>query len=1226
MLNFNVDPYYDDFDPSKNFHRVLFRPGRAVQARELTQSQTILQNQISNFADHFFNQNTPIKGGNVTINNKVKYVKLNPTYQDNDIVAEDFLNQIVTDDTGLVLAKVVATEEAVGADPPTIILSYFSGVEFANGSNVISQTTSAAAQAIPTDATGSSSVASIANGIFYVVNGYNFSSVQNPDGSYSQYSIGNFVTVQPQTITISKYNNLPNARVGLEISEYISDYVTDSSLLDPAVGATNYQAPGADRYTIDLNLTTKEITPSVKNDQNFIELTRVESGVVVRQVNDTSYSAIDNYFAQRTYETNGDFIVNNFKLSALANTLPGGDSKYILTVGPGTAYVKGYRTENQSLYRLNGNRARSTSNVNNEIISASYGNYLFVNSLKGNTSSFIDITRPTKIDLHVVTPENVNTTSVLSYTSTLAGNAFVRSIQFDSTSNGAANTYIYKLNLYNASTGALTGNATTSSTTTVLNLFDSATAPKFSDKSNSYDGASLIVTSGPGVGDIRPIVGYNGTSSPKKIYVDTEFSSIPTPSTNFSIVFSISNVDSLVNVNSSLVVQGSAIVDTKSKQSYIANGGTFLTTTDNPELIFRLGNPYVSDMSDSSYVSLREFRGILFSGAGTVGTIDILSGEQTTVSFPTISSNDDRRENLIVLVTDNGLNANVSNGEIIEITSSPRSVTSTANQISISTSDLLPFTATIFAKLEVNNADNSSYVRRLKTLVQANTTSLGIAGATATVNGVKIDLPKGQIYIPNPPSTGYSQSQSLYVSDIKRIVKIINVGSSTPVLGDLTDTTKDVTNNFLFNNGQRDSLYDHARIKLKPGAPSVGGLWILFDYYQHSGGDGYFNKNSYTNENYVEIPFYRSSKGIFYSLRDCIDFRPARQNATASEEFNYTVIPTAINSKGLLLPLDATNVTFDYSYYLGRKDLLVMTKDSELVLVEGKSSLTPQFPPDPTNGLIIAKLTHQPYTEYVPEESSGKKPSLSIVPVQHKNWQMKDITEINDRVNNMQYYSALNLLEQSTSQLQIKDNFDLNRFKNGILVDNFSTFSISDTYSLDFSSSINTRKGYLAPAQDIKNFQLQNIALLDSINQGNLSDSVQSGLGYKVHKAGKSNIITLQYTEVPLIVQSLASRTYDVNTSSARVTEGVLDLTPPMDNWIDTEKEPALLFVDPTLSTYRAINQLNLLQEGDWQAIPGTRVNSGEIRDLRTVVQRVAEPPTEAPNPNYGGPGGFGGY
>ena len=34
--NFNVDPYYDDFDETKNFHRILFRPGAAVQGRELT--------------------------------------------------------------------------------------------------------------------------------------------------------------------------------------------------------------------------------------------------------------------------------------------------------------------------------------------------------------------------------------------------------------------------------------------------------------------------------------------------------------------------------------------------------------------------------------------------------------------------------------------------------------------------------------------------------------------------------------------------------------------------------------------------------------------------------------------------------------------------------------------------------------------------------------------------------------------------------------------------------------------------------------------------------------------------------------------------------------------------------------------------------------------------------------------------------------------------------------
>ena len=47
VTDLNVDPYYDDFDETKNFHRILFRPGAAVQARELTQSQTITQNQIA---------------------------------------------------------------------------------------------------------------------------------------------------------------------------------------------------------------------------------------------------------------------------------------------------------------------------------------------------------------------------------------------------------------------------------------------------------------------------------------------------------------------------------------------------------------------------------------------------------------------------------------------------------------------------------------------------------------------------------------------------------------------------------------------------------------------------------------------------------------------------------------------------------------------------------------------------------------------------------------------------------------------------------------------------------------------------------------------------------------------------------------------------------------------------------------------------------------------------
>jgi hypothetical protein len=38
-LDFNTEPFFDDYSEDDKFHRILFRPGYAVQARELTQLQ-----------------------------------------------------------------------------------------------------------------------------------------------------------------------------------------------------------------------------------------------------------------------------------------------------------------------------------------------------------------------------------------------------------------------------------------------------------------------------------------------------------------------------------------------------------------------------------------------------------------------------------------------------------------------------------------------------------------------------------------------------------------------------------------------------------------------------------------------------------------------------------------------------------------------------------------------------------------------------------------------------------------------------------------------------------------------------------------------------------------------------------------------------------------------------------------------------------------------------------
>jgi hypothetical protein len=171
-LNFNVDPYFDDFDPNKNFHRILFKPGFAVQARELTQSQTILQNQITSFADAIFAQNTPISGGKVTVNQNVYFLKLNATdNSDTAIIASDFANGTVYSADGSIVAKVIATVEstttAAGGegDPPTLIVSYISGNRFASGdevyligSNLIATLIN---ETVGNPATGLSSVASI---------------------------------------------------------------------------------------------------------------------------------------------------------------------------------------------------------------------------------------------------------------------------------------------------------------------------------------------------------------------------------------------------------------------------------------------------------------------------------------------------------------------------------------------------------------------------------------------------------------------------------------------------------------------------------------------------------------------------------------------------------------------------------------------------------------------------------------------------------------------------------------------------------------------------------------------------------------------------------------------------------------------------------------------------------------------------------------------------------
>ena len=70
------DFYHDDYSDSAGFHKILFNSSRYLQARELTQLQTILQNQVTRFADNIFQDGATTSGAGQGIA-RLEYVLVN---------------------------------------------------------------------------------------------------------------------------------------------------------------------------------------------------------------------------------------------------------------------------------------------------------------------------------------------------------------------------------------------------------------------------------------------------------------------------------------------------------------------------------------------------------------------------------------------------------------------------------------------------------------------------------------------------------------------------------------------------------------------------------------------------------------------------------------------------------------------------------------------------------------------------------------------------------------------------------------------------------------------------------------------------------------------------------------------------------------------------------------------------------------------------------------------
>jgi len=340
MKNYNQAPYYDDlFEQqadgtlaAKPFYRVLFKPGFAIQARELNQLQSILGHQISAIGNHLFKKNTVIIPGGVSLNKTADILCIRNGELES---ASALVGKIITnasapdpDDfasiSSSINAIVIAAKEKTSTEPAALYIQY------RNSQTSDNRSTFNAGEAIKSldsvesfhahDTLGSTlgKTATVSRGVFYTKE--------------------MFVDVPEQTIIIEVQPKTTNCTVGLRVLESEVDATEDETLYDNAQGSPNEYAPGADRYRIDLELARFDVTATI-DDDNFIRLITIENNIITYLNDTTQYAYLMDTLAHRTFDANGNFVVRGLAPSITAAE----DDDYVnANVSKGRCYVGGY--------------------------------------------------------------------------------------------------------------------------------------------------------------------------------------------------------------------------------------------------------------------------------------------------------------------------------------------------------------------------------------------------------------------------------------------------------------------------------------------------------------------------------------------------------------------------------------------------------------------------------------------------------------------------------------------------------------------------------------------------------------------------------------------------------------------------------------------------------------------------------------------------------------------
>lgn len=1113
--DFNVFPYYDDFDENKQFYRILYKPGYAVQARELTQMQTILQNQVNRFGNHIFKEGSIVIPGRFnlqtanTITGPVDYVKVKDIDNaNNDVEITNFQDVIVKGQTTNIEAEISLVVDGTEStsNTKTIFVNYL------NASNSNSSISVFQPGEILTSNTGNLVVLS-----------------SNPTGKGSTFSISegvifakeHFIYFPNQTVVLDRYGINPSAKVGFTIVEEIVNSAADASLLDPALESSNFSAPGADRLKLSPILTVTGYDEDT-DPNDFILLFTIKEGIVQIRNDRSQYNILQDEMAKRTFDESGDYYVQGLDITLKEHLNDGVNGGYLLAanggnsnlisvqVSPGTAYVKGYEIGTLATTYLSTEKSQDYKNVNSQIVSATMGSYVTVNEFVGNWI----LDKGTTIDLYDTEQKRISSKkfSLAAQTGNKIGTAKIATLEYNDGTLGTADALI---DIFLTDISML-GSNTFSNVKSI-----------YLDNTGSADiGADIVLVS-------NTAQLQETTTNPLLYYVGSNYTKTIKPGGVSDTTYYYKTTTSV-----SISNQGTFTLSLPTGADLFPYGTTNLTTSQKRDIVISLSSNVSITMAGS--VS-NTATGNTLVGSGTdftklnVGDKIAIDGVSNVYFISSIANS----SHLVVAgnfdapVYGNTFTKVYKTGDIIDLT------TKGANTGAVRTVSATP-TSLSFDLKEGSGSSVSATVSYK-------------VGTESAIEISKVLKPDRFVVI-NCAShvNGTNGTYSLGFSDV---YKIKEIRKKTGAFTSNTEGTN-VTNNFILNSGQTDMIYDHSSITAKNLTLSnTDNLLVRLDYFapDFSTGYGFFSIDSYPIDDALptsseikteQIPIFKSpTTGKNYDLRNYIDFRPVK-SAVSSD--STTVAGATSNpgsstgftfdSFGMRFPVYSSPITFDYQYYLARKDVIAMSPDRIFSIIKGVSSESPITPPTPDNLMTLATMYIAPYPSLsLYYANLAKRRDLACIPEKTASvrFTMRDIGVLKDRIINLEYYASLSLLEKNAVDLKILDENGLDRFKNGIFVDTFTSHDLGATYNPDYRIVVDPEEKSIRPIYTMESIQYD-YSSVDSTN---------------ITKTG--NLLTLSYTEVPWLQQNAATTIQNTERTTWRFI-GKANLTPSDDVWVDT--------------------------------------------------------------------------